>query len=63
MQLEIKIVTIVGKLVQDLGSNLGFSTITILLHDPGGDLCIFLELLIGPSFEKRSFLFVMFHIS
>jgi hypothetical protein len=46
------IVTVVAKLVQVVGSNLGF-----FLHDPGVDLCIFLDLLIAPSF------FVMFHTS
>jgi hypothetical protein len=34
---------------------LGFLNSSILLRDPGGDLCIFIDLLIGPSF------FVMFH--
>jgi hypothetical protein len=57
MQDEIKDVTIGGKFVQDLGSSLGFRTVTILLLDPGGYLCIFLDLLIGSSF------FVMFHTS
>ena len=50
MQDEIKNVAIVGKLVQDFGSNLGFRIVIIFLNDPGGDLVIFLDLLIGPSF-------------
>jgi hypothetical protein len=43
--------------VQDLGSIFGFWTFTISLHVHGGDLCIYVDLLIGRLF------FVMFHTS
>ena len=36
---------------------LGFLNCYDFLHDPGGDLCIFLDLLMGPSF------FSIFHTS
>jgi len=57
MQEEIKFITIFGKHAQGFGRYLVFRTVTIFLHDPGGYLCIFLDLLICPSF------FVLFHTS
>jgi len=44
-----KNVTRIGQLVQDLGSKLSFCTVTIFFNDPGGYVCIFLDLLIRPS--------------
>jgi len=41
---------------KDRGGKLGFLRATTFLNEPGGVLCTFLDLSIGPS------IFVMFHI-
>ena len=49
--------SLLGSLFMILGENWFSEQIRFFLHDPRGDLCIFLDLLIDSS------LFVMFHTS